>query len=110
MGVFNRKLSVTLDDWIWPGVCVLLRSSLGGDVGTRGACSGSEADFGNGGGVVLRVDLLIVRCAVRSVPLSFAVGSVEGRCSVVDGDVKGNPKPLYETICYTIFAWIYTPS
>jgi len=60
--------------------------------GTRGACKGKEADLGNGGGVVLRVPLPIVLCTGRSVPLSFVVDSVLGKCKEVDADVNGRPE------------------
>lgn len=56
------------------GDCTGLLSALGGVevvAGCRGTCSGSEADFGSGGGVMLRGAQLGVRCTDRSVPLDF---------------------------------------
>ena len=55
------------------------------DVETLGAWRGSEADFGRGGGVVLRGALLVDRCIDLSVPLNFPGTSVGRREEVGRG-------------------------
>ena len=61
------------------------------EAATLGACKGREADFGRGGGVVLRGTLLVDRCIDLSVPFSLPGASHGGR------DEVGRGKPSVHT-------------
>ena len=96
LGVTLRTSPVT-HDGAWGEVWLLRvmhslreRSTLGGVADCRGACKGSDADLGNGGGVVLRDALATVRCVDRSVPLRGLPESAAGRCKEADVE-KGRP-------------------